>query len=66
MTNLRADFVVAQLAICLAGYVATRLHLYWPGCVSKHTEKHAGWKSFREETTESTHLQLIAARVSFL
>lgn len=64
MINLIADFVVAQLASCLSGYVVMRVHLYCPGCVSKHTEKHTGKISGKK--LESIHLQLIAARVSFL
>lgn len=45
--------------------MATRLHLYWPCCVSKHTEQHTAWESFREEIEESTQPQLIAVRASF-
>lgn len=31
VTNLGADFVLAQLAVCLAVHMATKLHSYWPG-----------------------------------
>lgn len=40
VTNLRDDFVTAQMAICLAGYVATGCICTGLGCVSKHAEKH--------------------------